>query len=128
VLTRGNLQPGEWVNRGGEANVDAQASTIRRDKPSSLAEVIAITVSCVVGLAGFGAGLVTQDAATALEGLAIFFATYFYTLMRASQLGDVDDDDIDRRTARTTRTVDFWSRVENLQKAVFHNRGRASLP
>jgi hypothetical protein len=128
VLTRGNLKPGEWVNRGGEANVDAQASTIRHDKPSSLAEVIAITVSCVVGLAGFGAGLVTQDTAAALEGLALFFATYFYTLMRASQLGGVDDDESDRRATRTTRAVDFWSWVENLPKAVFHNRGRASLP
>ena len=108
--------------------MDAQASTIRRDKPSSLAEVIAITVSGVVGLAAFGAGLVAQDTATALEGLAIFLATYFYTLTRASQLGDVDDDDIDRRAARTTRAVDFWSWVENLAKAVFHNRGRASLP
>ena len=108
--------------------MDAQASIIRPDKPSSLAEVIAITVSGVLGLAGFGAGLVTQDTATALEGLAIFLATYVYTLMRASQLGSVDDDDIDRRAARTTRAVDFWSWVENLAKAVFHNRGRASLP
>jgi len=74
--------------------VDAQVSTIPHDKPSSLAEVIAITASCVVGLAAFGAGLVTQDTATALEGLAIFLATYVYTLMRASQLGDVDEDDI----------------------------------
>lgn len=108
--------------------MDAQATTIRRDKPSSLAEVLAITVACVLGLAGFGAGLVTQDSAAALEGLAIFFATYFYTLMRASQLGDVDDGDIDRRAARTTRAVDFWSWVQNLPQAVFHNRGRASLP
>ena len=108
--------------------MDAQASIIRPDKPSSLAEVIAITVSGVLGLAGFGAGLVTQDTATALEGLAIFLATYFYTLMRASQLARVDDDEIDRRATPTSRAGNFWSWVDNLPKAVFHNRGRASLP
>jgi hypothetical protein len=101
--------------------VDAQALTVRRDKPSSMAEVIAITLVCVVGLGGFGAGLVTQDTASALEGLALFFATYFYTLIRAYQLSDVDDDDmrVAQRAARSPRAVDFWSWVENLPKSLF---------
>jgi len=103
--------------------VDAQASAIRRDKPSSLAEVIAITVACVAGLGGFGAGLVTQDTAIALGGLVLFFATYAYTLMRLYQLRHVDDDD--QWAARTTRAVDFWSWVEN-PRALFHSQGRAS--
>jgi hypothetical protein len=92
VLRKGNLGPSEWVNRGGEANVDAQVSAVRRDKPSSMTEVIAITIACMVGLGGFGAGLVTQDTASALQGLAVFFAAYFYTLIRAYQLRDVDYD------------------------------------
>jgi hypothetical protein len=102
--------------------VDAQVSAIRRDKPSSMAEVIVITLAGVVGLGGFGAGLVTQDTVSALEGLALFFATYFYTLIRAYQLRDVDDDDIriDQRATRTSRAVDFWSWVENLPKSLFH--------
>jgi 4-hydroxybenzoate polyprenyltransferase len=55
-----------------------------------MAEVIVITLAGVVGLGGFGAGLVAQDPVSALEGLALFFATYFYTLIRAYQLKDVD--------------------------------------
>ena len=122
VPRKGNLGPGESANRGGEANVDAQVSTVRRDKPSSLAEVIAITIACVVGLGGFGTGLVTQDTASALQGLALFFATYFYTLIRAYQLRDVDYHDIrtDQRATGTPRAVHFWSWVENLPKALFH--------
>jgi hypothetical protein len=122
VLRKGNLGPSAWVNRGGEANVDAQVSTVRRDKPSSMAEVIAITIACVVGLGGFGAGLVTQDTTSALEGLALFFATYFYTLIRAYQLRVVDDDGIrtHRRAAGTPPAVDFWSWVDSLPKTLFH--------
>jgi hypothetical protein len=87
-----------------------------------MAEVIAITLAGVVGLGGFGAGLVTQDTVSALEGLALFFATYFYTLIRAYQLRDVDDGDIriDQRAARPPHPVGFRSWVENLPKSLFH--------
>ena len=50
---------------------------------ASLIEVVAINIAWLCGLSGFAAGLVTQRNGLALQGLALFFATFFYTLVRA---------------------------------------------
>ena len=56
--------------------------------------MIAINIAWVAGLCGFGAGLFTQNAGNALQGLALYFAAFFYTLVRAYQLRRMDSGDI----------------------------------
>jgi hypothetical protein len=67
-----------------------QPSTAPRPRAGAIAEVIAISITWPCALAVCGAGLVTQNAQLALEGLALFFATYFYTLVRLNQSGSSD--------------------------------------
>jgi hypothetical protein len=64
-----------------------QPSTAPRPRAGAIAEVIAISVTWPCALAVCGVGLVTQNTQLALEGLGLFFATYFYTLVRLYQLG-----------------------------------------
>src|SRR5215510_7982316 len=47
-------------------------------------------------------GLVTQNTQLALEGLILFFATYFYTLIRLYQLGSSDTGDEASYPVRST--------------------------
>jgi len=71
----------------------SQPSTALHPRPGAIAEVIAISVTWPCALAVCGVGLVTQNTELALEGLALFFATYFYTLVRLYQLGSADTRD-----------------------------------
>lgn len=70
-----------------------QPATAPRPKPGAIAEVIAISAAWPCALAVCGVGLVTQNTQLALEGLALFFAVYFYTLVRLYQLGSTDTKD-----------------------------------
>ena len=67
-----------------------QPSTAPRPRAGAVGEVIAISVAWSCALAVCGAGLVTQNTQLALEGLTLFFATYFYTLVRLYQLSSSD--------------------------------------
>ena len=71
----------------------SQLSAAPRPRPGAIAEVIAISVTWPCALAVCGVGLVTQNTQLALEGLALFLATYFYTLVRLYQLGSSDTKD-----------------------------------
>ena len=68
----------------------SQPSIAPPPRSGALAEVIAIIVVWPCALAACGAGLVTQNTQLALEGLALFFATYFYTLVRLYQSSSSD--------------------------------------
>jgi hypothetical protein len=68
----------------------SQSPTAPRPRSGAIAEVIAISVVWPCALAACGAGLVTQNTQLALEGLALFFATYFYTLVRLYQSSSSD--------------------------------------
>jgi hypothetical protein len=67
-----------------------QPSTAPRPKAGAIAEVIAISITWPCALAVCGTGLITQNTQLALEGLALFFATYVYTLVRLNQSGSSD--------------------------------------
>jgi len=71
----------------------SQPATALHPRRGAIAEVIAISVAWPCALAVCGVGLVTQNTQLALEGLALFFATYFYTLVRLYQLGSTDTKD-----------------------------------
>jgi hypothetical protein len=71
----------------------SQPSIAPHPRPGAVAEVIAISVAWPCALAVCGAGLITQNTQLALEGLALFFATYFYTLVRLYQSGSTDTKD-----------------------------------
>jgi hypothetical protein len=73
--------------------MDHHSSTPRHQRRGTIAEVAAINVVWPCALGVFGTGLVTQNFALALQGLALFFATYFYTLVRLYQLGSSDIDE-----------------------------------
>jgi hypothetical protein len=68
-----------------------QSSTALYQRSAAVAEVIVINAIWPCGLGMFGAGLVTQNTELALQGLAVFLATYFYTLVRLYQARSVDD-------------------------------------
>jgi len=80
----------------------SQPSTALRPRAGAVAEVIAISVAWPCALALCGAGLVTQNTQLALEGLILFFATYFYTLIRLYQLGSSDTGDEASYPVRST--------------------------
>jgi hypothetical protein len=67
-----------------------QSSTALRQRPGAIAEVIAISIIWPCALVTFGAGFLTQNTELALQGLAMFLATYFYTLVRLYQIGSPD--------------------------------------
>ena len=71
----------------------SQPATALHPRRGAIVEVIAISVAWPCALAVCGVGLVTQNTQLALEGLALFFATYFYTLVRLYQLGSTDTKD-----------------------------------
>jgi hypothetical protein len=70
-----------------------QPSTAPHPRPGAIAEVITISVTWPCALAVCGVGLITQNTQLALAGLALFFATYFYTLVRLYQSGSTDTKD-----------------------------------
>ena len=80
----------------------SQPSTALRPRAGAVAEVIAISVAWPSALALCGAGLVTQSTQLALEGVILFFATYFYTLIRLYQLGSSDTGDEASYPVRST--------------------------
>jgi len=99
--------------------MDGQSPGTLHHRPASIGEAFAILAAGVVGLCGFPAGLLADGVGRALQGLALFFATFFYTLVRAFQLrrveaGNRDEHagiEIDRQAVRTyRRAVDayFW--------------------
>ena len=73
--------------------MDHHPLTAPRQRRGTLAEVAAINVIWPCALGVFAKVLVTQNFALALQGLALFFATYFYTLVRLYQLGASDIDE-----------------------------------
>ena len=92
--------------------MDARASSGSPDKPASVAEIVAINIAWLCGLAGFTAGLATQNTGLALPGLALFFATFFYTLVRAYHFRRTDHDvvhvvHVDRRATAPFLWVDY---------------------
>jgi hypothetical protein len=71
----------------------SQPSSALHPRPTAIAEVIAISATWPCALAVCGAGLLTQNVQLALAGMALFFATYFYILVRLYQLGSSDAKD-----------------------------------
>jgi hypothetical protein len=87
-----------------------------RGKLAVIVEIAAITVAWVCGLFGFTAGLMTQTTAAALQGLALFYATFFYALARVYHFRRTDDDVV--RVVRVERQpTDPFLWVDNLPKA-----------
>jgi hypothetical protein len=72
-------------------------------------EIVAINIAWPCGLGVFAAGLMTQNNGPALQGLAFFFATFFYTLVRIYQLGRTDHDVA--RVVHVDRPTDSYSRA-----------------
>jgi hypothetical protein len=68
----------------------SRCPTVRRIRPNSLWEVIAINIAWPLGLGLFVAGLATQQPFDALQGLAFFFAVVLYALVRIYQLSQID--------------------------------------
>ena len=88
------------------------SSTDPNHASASLIEVVAINIAWLCGLSGFAAGLVTQRNGLALQGLALFFATFFYTLVRAYHFRRTDQDvvrivHVDRRVTDPNSWVDY---------------------
>jgi hypothetical protein len=73
--------------------MDHRSSTALHQRRGTIAEVAAINIIWPCALGVFGRGLLTQNLGLALQGLALFFATYFYTLVRLYQLGSSDIDE-----------------------------------
>ena len=85
-------------------------------KLAGIAEIAAINIAWVFGLVGFASGLMTQNTAAALQGLAFFYATFFYALARVYHFRRTDRDVV--RVVHVDRqpTGPFlW--VDNLPKA-----------
>jgi hypothetical protein len=70
--------------------MDPRLPTDPHDKPASTMDIVAINIAWPCGLGVFTASLMTQNKGHALQGLALFFATFFYTLVRIYQLGRTD--------------------------------------
>jgi hypothetical protein len=73
--------------------MDRQSSIARYQRSAAIVEVIVINVIWPCGLGVFGAGLVTQNTELALQGLVVFLATYFYTLVRLYRVSSLDDNE-----------------------------------
>ena len=81
-----------------------------------IAEIVAINIAWVCGLSGFTSGLVTQNTGLALLGLALFFATLFYTVSRIYHVprpseGVVRTVQVQERAADTFVWVDHLPRA-----------------
>jgi hypothetical protein len=104
--------------------MDARPSTDPRDepdsklevKPGSMLEVVAISIAWLCGLGVLATALMTQNTGPALQGLALFFATYFYTLVRAYQLRRTDHDVV-RVVHVNRRSTDPFLWVDYLPKS-----------
>ena len=81
-----------------------------------MAEIVAINIAWLSGLSGFTRGLLTQNTGLALLGLALFFATFFYTLVRAYHFRRTDHDVVQVSHAHRLAT-DPFSWVNHLPKA-----------
>jgi hypothetical protein len=101
--------------------MDTRASTDSPDKPASIAEIVAINIAWLCGLSGFTAGLATQNTGLAFPGLTLFFATFFYTLVRAYHFRRTDHDVVQVSHAHRLATDPFlW--VNYLPKAASARR------
>ena len=93
--------------------MDARTPNGSHDKPASIAEIVAINIAWLCGLYAFTSRLMTQNTGRAVQGLALFFATFFYTLVRAYQLRRTDHDVVDVvRVVHVDRRVTdpfFWA-------------------
>ena len=105
----------------GKHDMDARTSTDPRVKPASVAEIVAINVAWLSGLSGFARGLLTQNTGLALLGLALFFATFFYVLVRAYHFRRTDHDVVHVSHVHRLAT-DPFSWVNHLPKAASAKR------
>jgi hypothetical protein len=72
----------------GQARVQQRTSSQLRK--SSLLEVVAICLAWPLGLIRFVQGLMAEQSMHALQGLLVFFAVFFYVLIRLYQLRRMD--------------------------------------
>ena len=87
-----------------------------RGKLAATVEVAAINIAWVCGLYGFASGLMSQHTAAALQGLALFYATFFYALARVYHFRRTDRDVV-RVVHVDQRPTDTFLWVDNLPKA-----------
>jgi len=86
------------------------------NKSAPIAEIVAINVAWVCGLYEFTSGLVAQNTVLALLGLALFFATFFYTLARIYHVPRPSGE-VARNVQVKERVADPFVWVDHLPRA-----------
>ena len=86
------------------------------NESAPIVEIVAINIAWVCGLCGFTSGLVTQNTGLALLGLALFFATFFYTVARIYHLPRPSEDVV-RTVQVQERVADTFVWVDRLPRS-----------